>query len=107
MDLFVETGCPGAMGELALGLVSLWESPPQDWSEALDPERTRMGLFFRTDVEGVHNAEIASSFASVGAGAGQNLTLVLAFDCGDVDCGCSPFLEGAILRFTSVEADEP
>ena len=107
VDLLVETGCPEAMGQLALGLVSLWAHPPQDWTEALDPEHTRMGLFFQTDEEGIHKAEIASSFLAAGADAGQSLALVLAFECGDVDCGCSSLLEGATLRFTSVETDEP
>jgi len=33
--------------------------------------------------------------------------LVLAFDCGDVDCECTPLIDATTLRFTLAEAEAP
>ena len=106
VDIHFTTDCSEALGELGMGLVSLWDQQPQDWTDILAPEHTRMGLFFRAEGEGEHKAEIASSFATAGL-AGQSAVLVFAFDCRDVDCRCEPLIEGATLRFTIEETDGP
>ncbi len=106
VDLRFTAPCTGAFGKLTLGSISLWPTLPTDWDLVLDPERTQTGLFFPLEEDTDYHAEIGGLFMD-GIEAGDEAALVLAYECGDVDCHCTRLIENAVLRFSVEEQDSP
>ncbi len=104
-DLHLAVACPGALGELSLSAASLWTELPTDWELTLNPASGMTGLFFPTEGESAFHAEIGK--LHMDWTGPQNAILVLAFECGDIVCECSPLIAAGELRLSAVSAEAP
>jgi len=104
-DLRFTTACPEALGELTLAAATLWAELPAAWELALDPANGMTGLFFPAEGESAFHAEIGKLLMTwTGA---QSAVLVLAFECGDIDCDCPPLITAGQLRFATLKTEGP
>jgi len=104
-DVQFIAACSGALGEVTLAAASLWSELPTDWELALDPENGMTGLFFPAEGENAFHAEIGKLLMDWTGP--QSARLVLAFECGDIDCECSPLIAGGELRPLSISSEAP
>jgi hypothetical protein len=102
-DLSFTAACPNALGELTLAAATLWAELPADWEPALDPESGMTALFFPAEGENAFHAEIGKLLMDWTGP--QPAILVLAFECGDIDCGCSPLISAAQLRLSAIATE--
>ena len=102
-DVQITASCAEALGKLTLSAASLWTELPTDWEPAMDPEAGMTGLFFPAEGENTFHAEIGKLLMDWTGP--QSAILVLAFECGDVDCNCSPLITSAQLRLSAVATD--
>jgi hypothetical protein len=103
-DLLFTATCAGALGKLTLAAASLWAELPGDWESALDPANGMTGLFFPAEGENAFHAEIGKLL--MGWTGPQSAILVLAFECGDIDCNCSPLIGCGVLRLANFRTEE-
>jgi hypothetical protein len=102
-DVKVTATCAGALGKLTLAAASLWAELPGDWESALDPANGMTGLFFPAEGENAFHAEIGKLLMDwTGL---QSAFLVLAFECGDVDCDCLPLITAGQLRLSTLATE--
>jgi hypothetical protein len=98
-DVQFTANCPEALGKLTLAAASLWAELPSDLEPALDPVSGMTGLFFPAAGQNAFHAEIGKLLMDwTGT---QNAVLVLAFECGEIDCECSPLIAGGKLRLST------
>jgi len=104
-DVQFTVSCPEALGELTLAAATLWVELPGDWEPALDPARGMTGLFFPAAGENVFHTEIGKLLMDWTGS--QSAILVLAFECGEVDCECSPLIAAGELRLSTTSTEAP
>jgi hypothetical protein len=102
-DVQFTANCPEALGKLTLAAASLWAVLPAGWELALDPESGMTGLFFPAEGQNAFHAEIGRLLMDWTGP--QSAILVLAFECGDIDCGCSPLIATGELRLSMLAAE--
>ena len=95
-DIRFTAHCPAALGKLTLAAASLWAELPGDWAPVLDPASGMTGLFFPAEGQSAFHAEIGKLLKDWTGP--QNVILVLAFECGDINCECSPLIAAGELR---------
>ena len=102
-DIQLTAHCPAALGKLTLAAASLWAELPGDWEPALDPASGMTGLFFPAEGQSAFHAEIGKLLMDWTGP--QSAILVLAFECGDIDCECSPLISAGGLRFSTASIE--
>jgi hypothetical protein len=102
-DVQFTANCPEALGKLTLSAASLWAELPGDWEPALDPANGVTGLFFPAEGQSAFHAEIGKLLMDWTGP--QSPILVLAFECGDIDCDCSPLIAAGELRLSMLTAE--
>jgi len=102
-DLRFTAACPDALGELTLAAAMLWAELPANWELALDPTNGMTGLFFPAEGENTFHAEIGKLLMDWTGP--QTAILVLAFECGDIDCDCSPLITAGQLRVSTLATE--
>lgn len=104
-DVQLAAACAAAFGELTISAASLWTSLPIDWEPVLDPTNGMTGLFFPAGGQNAFHAEIGKLLMDW-AGP-ESAFLVLAFECGDIDCECAPLITTGALRLSVVASAAP
>ncbi|MBM4118636.1 hypothetical protein FJ251_13050 [bacterium] len=99
-DLRFTAACLEALGELTLVAATLWAELPPNWELATDPTHGMTGLFFPAEGENAFHAEIGKLLMDWTGP--QSAILVLAFECGDIDCDCSPLIVAGELRLATL-----
>lgn len=102
-DLSFTAASPEALGELTLAAATLWAELPANWDPALDPVNGMTGLFFPAEEENAFHAEIGKLLMDWSDP--QSAVLVLAFECGDIDCNCSPLITAGQLRLSTLATE--
>lgn len=102
-DIQFTANCPTALGKLALAAASLWAELPGDWEPALDPASGMTGLFFPAEGQSAFHAEIGKLLMDWTGP--QSAILVLAFECGEIDCECSPLAAAGELRISTLATE--